>query len=86
MRDKHIGEILAALAPIASSFICTAADSPRAASPAEMAAEATRAAPGTPAAIATSPMEALMQASRLGTPVIVAGSLYLVGEIRAKLA
>ena len=86
MRDKHIGEILAALAPIASSFVCTAADSPRAAAPAEIAAEAARAAPGTPADIATSPMEALMLASRRGSPVIVAGSLYLVGEIRAKVS
>ena len=38
MRDKHIAGMIGALAPVASCFICTAADSPRAATPGEIAA------------------------------------------------
>ena len=86
MRDKHVADILAALAPIASCFICTAANSPRAAAPADLAREAALVSPGTPIDTASSPLEALTRATGRGAPVIVAGSLYLVGEIRAILS
>jgi folylpolyglutamate synthase/dihydropteroate synthase len=35
--------------------------------------------------IAASATEALAVASNLGSPIVVAGSLYLAGEIRAEL-
>jgi dihydrofolate synthase/folylpolyglutamate synthase len=85
MRDKEIDTMLAALRPVAAHFICTAARSPRAAAPEELAAAAARVAPNTPVTIAASATEALAVASNLGSPIVVAGSLYLAGEIRAEL-
>ncbi len=86
MADKHVAGMLAALAPIASRFVCTAADSRRAASPDDVAAIARTIAPTVPVEIASSPMAAVEAAARHGRPVIVAGSLFLAGEIRAKLS
>ena len=86
MKDKHVPEILAALAPVASSFICTAASSPRATTPDALAAEASRVAPDVPVHVAAHPMEGVALAATLGTPIVVAGSLYLAGEIRAKVS
>ena len=86
MRDKEIDEIVSALAPIASHFVCTAAQSPRAASPQEIAAVVARVTPGRPCLTADSADRALDLAFGLGSSVVVAGSLYLAGEIRAKLS
>jgi dihydrofolate synthase/folylpolyglutamate synthase len=86
MGDKHVAGMLAALAPIASCFVCTAASSRRAALPEDVAAVARSAAPAIPVHAVASPIEALAAAADRGQPVIVAGSLYLAGEIRAKLS
>jgi dihydrofolate synthase/folylpolyglutamate synthase len=86
MRDKAVDEILAALAPAASAFLCTSAASSRAATPAELAAGALSSAPGVPVRIHDRPMDALTDAMSLGTPAVVAGSLYLCGEIRAEIS
>jgi dihydrofolate synthase/folylpolyglutamate synthase len=86
MRDKEIDAMIAAFAPASTMFICTAAASPRAASPSELLAIVTRVAPQVPAAAVSSPIEAIERARAGGSPVVVAGSLYLAGEIRDKLA
>jgi dihydrofolate synthase/folylpolyglutamate synthase len=85
MRDKNIAEMLQSLAPCASTFVCTAPDSPRAAAPAEIAALAAVHTPRIAAVQAPEPLEALAIARGSGSPVVVAGSLYLAGEVRAKL-
>ena len=85
MRDKHVPDILAALAPVASSFICTAAKSPRAASPEDAGCRRSGAwRPDYRVDVAANPLEAVALAAARGNPVVVAGSLYLAGEIRAK--
>lgn len=86
MRDKAIDEVLRALAPVASVFVCTAPSTPRAASPAELAEAASRVAPLVPNVTAATPQDALLQASRHGSPVVVAGSLFLAGDILALVA
>jgi dihydrofolate synthase/folylpolyglutamate synthase len=86
MRDKPIGEIVTALAPIASAFVCTAPRSSRAASAAEIGAIARRRAPEVPVRELDPPSAALREALSLGTPAVIAGSLYLAGEIRAELS
>ncbi|MFI5177963.1 MAG: bifunctional folylpolyglutamate synthase/dihydrofolate synthase [Vicinamibacterales bacterium] len=83
MRDKKIEAILQALAPAASHFVLTAASGSRAATPAELAAAARIVAPDIPAVEIASPGDALAHAITLGDPVVVAGSLYLAGEVRA---
>jgi dihydrofolate synthase/folylpolyglutamate synthase len=82
MRDKQIDEMIAALAPAASHFVFTSA-SDRAAPPDELLAVAAGVAPAVPATSRARPSDALTHAMTLGNPVIVAGSLYLAGEIRA---
>lgn len=86
MRDKDLGGLVAALAPIASHIVCTAAASPRAVSSAELAVVARATAPGVTVVDDSSPLDALARARDMGDPVVVAGSLYLVGEIRAALS
>lgn len=86
MRDKEIEAMISALAPASSVFICTAAASPRACPPPDLLEVVRRMAPDVPAQTAASPGQALAEARAHGTPVVVAGSLYLAGEIREKLA
>jgi dihydrofolate synthase/folylpolyglutamate synthase len=83
MRDKALDALVSALAPAAALFVVTAASTPRAATPQELLAVSARVAPSIPAVIDARPMRAVMTAALHGSPVIVAGSLYLAGEIRA---
>jgi dihydrofolate synthase / folylpolyglutamate synthase len=85
MRDKKVGDIVAALADVASCLVCTSATSSRALPPAELAAVARAVAPAVDVIERLPPKAALAQAATLGSPVVVAGSLYLAGEIRAVL-
>lgn len=86
MRDKAIAEVLQALEPVASIFVCTAPSTARAATPGELAAIAADVTPGVPCAIATTPLDALIHASRHGSPIVVAGSLFLAGDVLALVA
>jgi dihydrofolate synthase/folylpolyglutamate synthase len=83
MRDKKIDALIAALAASASQFVFTAPATPRAAPPEELLAAVRRLDLPVPAMTSASPREAVVAASAFGTPVVVAGSLYLAGEIRA---
>lgn len=86
MRDKKVEELIGALAPAASHFVFTAPAIGRAATPEELLTAATRVAPDVPAITRAQPSEALTHAMSLGDPVVVAGSLYLAGEIRADIS
>ena len=86
MRDKAIDQIVAALAEAASHFVCVAVTHERAASPAELMAVARAVAPHVPAVVEAAPLDGLNRAITFGSPVVVAGSLYLAGEIRPILA
>jgi dihydrofolate synthase/folylpolyglutamate synthase len=86
MRDKHVDEILRALAPVASRFVFVAPPSPRATEPAELLARAAAIAADVPAEVSDSPLAGVDRAIRFGTPVVVAGSLYLAGAVRADLS
>jgi dihydrofolate synthase/folylpolyglutamate synthase len=85
MRDKNVDALIEALAPAASQFVFTAVSSPRAATPGELRASAARVAPDVAWLEVASPMDAVATALALGDPVVVAGSLYLAGEVRANL-
>jgi folylpolyglutamate synthase/dihydropteroate synthase len=63
--------------------VCTAPQTPRALRPEALAAALRRVAPACPVACEEPPPEAVRSASRHGAPVVVAGSLYLAGEVRA---
>jgi dihydrofolate synthase/folylpolyglutamate synthase len=85
MRDKRADRMIAAIVPVTSHLIATAAASARAMPPAEVAAVVRNVAPMLPVFTADSPAEALARARPLGDPVVVAGSLYLAGEVRAAI-
>lgn len=80
MHDKDIAGMLASLAPLCESIICTTAPSPRALSAAELAAIAGPLA-RTVEAIAD-PGTALRRAMGMGRPVVAAGSIFLLGPLR----
>ncbi len=86
MRDKDLEALVAALAPAALALLCTAPASGRAARPADLATVAARVAPEVPVEVMADPMAAVARAAALGSPAVVAGSLYLAGEIRAHLS
>jgi dihydrofolate synthase/folylpolyglutamate synthase len=86
MRDKDIDEMIRGFARIASHFVFTAPAASRAARPDDLVRAAARVAPGIPAVTFDRPSDALKHATSLGHPVIVAGSLYLAGEIRAGIS
>lgn len=83
MRDKAAADIVAMLAPAASMFVATAAPSPRA-MPADTLAALCREA-GCHTIVASDPLSAVAAAAETGDPVVVGGSLYLAGHVRAKL-
>ncbi|MGE3189651.1 MAG: bifunctional folylpolyglutamate synthase/dihydrofolate synthase, partial [Vicinamibacterales bacterium] len=84
--DKDAGGLVAALAPAASLLVATEAPSPRTRTAADLAAVAGRAAPGVPVIAEPDPAAALARALAGGGPAVVAGSIFLVGPLRARLA
>lgn len=86
MKDKDIAGILEPLAPVMSSITLTMPATPRAASLDDLEAAAARAAPGVPRMRAAAPIDALSRSADTGSPVAVAGSLYLAGEVLAALS
>lgn len=83
MRDKKVSGILKALGSVASEFVCTSTGSPRAMSARELLAAAASAVPAVPAVAVEDPIHAVHYAAARGRPVVVAGSLYLAGAVRA---
>lgn len=86
MRGKKVGAVLRALAPLEPRPVFTAVADPGAHSPAELLRAWRRVAPGGEAI--ADPMAALTRAAELrrgDEPLVVAGSLYLVGALRGAL-
>lgn len=83
MRDKAAAEIVSALAPAVSMFVATEAPTPRAL-PAAGLADLCRHT-GCRTIVAADPMAAVAKAAEYTGPVVVAGSLYLAGHVRATL-
>jgi dihydrofolate synthase/folylpolyglutamate synthase len=80
MRGKRVPDVLRALAPLRPRFVFTQVDDPGAHDPTSLA-RAWRRITGNTGATAPTPREALLRAN--GDPIVVAGSLYLVGAVRA---
>jgi dihydrofolate synthase/folylpolyglutamate synthase len=84
MQDKAIDEMLAALVPATAAIVCTTAPSPRAADARELVRRA--AALGMRADAEPDPMAAVRRACSSERTVVVAGSIFLVGPVRDRLA
>lgn len=81
MRDKDVTPMLEVLAPRASHLVFTSAESPRARPAAELDAIAKELGLQLPTFVRTSSLEAFELAARLSPFVIVAGSMFVIGEL-----
>lgn len=86
MRDKDVAGLLSPLLPQAARVITTSLAFPRALPADELAAQVRDLAPHMPVQVAATPAVALDDASEHRAPVLVAGSLFLVGAVRDRLA
>ena len=84
MKDKAVTEMLDPLRPIVAEMLCATAPSPRAMDAGELAGLAQKA--GLRAEAVVDPIDALTRACARGRPVVVAGSIFLVGPVRERLA
>ena len=81
MRDKDVETMLRLLAPHASVVVVTRASNPRSADPNDLAAVVRALRPSLPVEIAAGPAQALDAAWRHGPRIVVAGSIFLLGDI-----
>ena len=84
MQDKAIDEMLRALAPAASAVVCTTASSPRAVAASDLAQRAAHL--GLRVEAVEDPIAAVRRACASKRTVVVAGSIFLIGPVRAWLA
>jgi dihydrofolate synthase/folylpolyglutamate synthase len=85
MRDKDIEGILAALLPVVSSVIATAAPTPRALPARDLAARIAAMGARIPVRVEPDPASAVEQALAANSTVCVAGSIFVVGAVRDAL-
>jgi dihydrofolate synthase / folylpolyglutamate synthase len=86
MKDKDAPAMIAALGSQAARFHFTRAQARRAEDPTALADAASRAAPGVPFEVNDTPRAAIESALDTGaSPAVCAGSIFLVGEVRAIL-
>jgi len=81
MRDKDVTTMLQALLPAVSDIVITRASNPRAAEPADIARLVQTLAPDRRVSTCESPAEAIARASHGGQDVVVAGSIFLLGDV-----
>jgi dihydrofolate synthase/folylpolyglutamate synthase len=81
MRDKDAEGMIRTLAPVVSVFVMTRASHQRSTDPILLAEAAARAAPDLPVLVEPSIEQALQAAWRLSHAIVVAGSLFLLGDV-----
>lgn len=86
MKDKDAAGMLRALLPRAALLVITRPPGPRAADPALLADVARALAPDLPVFVEPQPRDALDAAWRGGPRILVAGSIFLLGDVMAALA
>jgi dihydrofolate synthase/folylpolyglutamate synthase len=85
MHDKDVGAMLTELLPVAGVVICTTAPTVRAASADAIAELVRRHAPVVPLEAIANPADALARAAAVRSRVVIAGSIFLTGPVRAIL-
>src|SRR5262245_57680164 len=81
MRDKDVHGMLSTLLPTVSRMIVTRASNSRSADPETLAAEARAIAPSLEVDVVASPVAALAAAWSSSSRVVVAGSIFLLGDV-----
>src|SRR5262249_12932627 len=85
MRDKDAEAMLTVLAPHVSALLLTRASNQRAAEPEDLLRLARRLLPSLPVSVHASPAEALDAAWQLNRQILVAGSIFLIGDVMKAL-
>jgi len=85
MRDKDARGILAALAPHISALVVTRASNLRSADPLGLKEIATTLTPGLPVHVEDSVGDAMAHAWKLNPHIVVAGSIFLLGDVLQEL-
>jgi dihydrofolate synthase / folylpolyglutamate synthase len=85
MRDKDVRGMLRALLPAVDRLIVTRAANSRSADPDVLAAEARALVPGLAVDVVASPVAALAAAWTMSSRVVVAGSIFLLGDIMKEI-
>jgi dihydrofolate synthase/folylpolyglutamate synthase len=81
MRDKAIDSMISELAKTVGAFVFTCASNPRSADPADLADRARAIAPALRVEVEPSPARALTMAWRIAPRIVVAGSIFLIGDV-----
>src|SRR5262249_25081180 len=81
MRAKDIDGMFRARAPAVGTVVLTRASTRRAAEPEALAARVRAVAPALPFLVEPSPADALAAAWRLSPRIVVAGSIFLLGDV-----
>src|SRR5262245_39323065 len=81
MRDKDLQGMFEALLPTVGPVIVTRAATPRSAAPDELAATVHRIAPAVKVTVAATPADALDAAWSASRRIVVAGSIFLLGDV-----
>ena len=81
MRDKNAGGMLQALTPVVGHVVVTRASHPRSGDPAQLGARVHAVAPSMALTMTPSVSEALATAWRLSPRIVVAGSIFLLGDV-----
>jgi len=81
MRDKDAAAMFRALLPSVSAIVLTRASTPRSADPHELAEIVRRIAPDFCVVVEPAPARALDAAWRLSRQIVVAGSIFLLGDV-----
>jgi dihydrofolate synthase/folylpolyglutamate synthase len=85
MADKDVAGMIKALEPVASIFVATTVPHARARSAEEMAAEIRNHTASVEVIAAATPEAAVARALEHGARIVAAGSIYMVGPLRARL-
>jgi folylpolyglutamate synthase/dihydropteroate synthase len=84
MQDKDVRAIVRALEPVVSAFVMTRASNPRSTDPSSLA-EAARRLTHKPVQVVESPEDAVAEAWRTSSEIVVAGSIFLLADVMKKL-
>jgi dihydrofolate synthase/folylpolyglutamate synthase len=85
MRDKDVDEMLCQLLPAVSALVLTRASNPRSADPTVLADRARIAAPSLSIEVESNVTAALAAAWRRSPRIVVAGSIYLLGDVMKEI-
>ena len=81
MRDKDLDAVLRALLPAVGAVVVTRASNSRAADPTELAERVRAIEPALPIVVAPVPRDAIAAAWQLRPRIVVAGSIFLLGDV-----